>query len=140
MRSVFVGLERLSKPGDSRQGKTLGEGPLLERASSQKARRGLQPRRVSFFGKPALSPRQSAHGLCVLRRVMGAPARGDDSVVVASLMYKAVNKTAPSKGATRLAILVIRRPSDAGLQGRRHRGAHPEPQQRQRQMVSLSPK
>ena len=80
--------------------------------------------------KRALSPRQGAHGLCVLRRATGAPAGGDASAVVAILMYKAVNKAAPSKGATRVATLVIKRPSATPLQGRRQRGTHSEPLQR----------
>ena len=70
-------------------------------------------RGFSFPTKPALSPRQSAHGLCVLRRVTDAPKCGDDSVVVAILVYKAVNKAAPSKGAPRLATLVLRGASAA---------------------------
>ena len=82
-----------------------------------KAWRGLQPRGGSFLAKCALSPRQGAHGLCVLRRVTGAPACGDDSAVVAILVYKAVNKAAPRKGGPRLATLVIRRPSDAADEG-----------------------
>ena len=64
-----------------------------------------------FLAKRALSPRQSAHGLCVLRRVTDAPKRDDDSVVVAILVYKAVNEAAPSKGVARITTLVIRRPS-----------------------------
>ena len=55
---------------------------------------------------------------------MGAPAPGDGSAVIAILVYKAVNKAAPSKGVARVATLVIRRPSATPLQGRRHRGAH----------------
>ena len=47
-----------------------------------KAWRGLQPREGFFLAKGALSPRRSAHGLCVLRRVPDAPKRDDDSVVV----------------------------------------------------------
>ena len=88
----------------------LGEGPLLERVPSQRLGEASSLAGVSFLAKPALSPRQSAHGLCVLRRVTDAPKRDDDSVVVAILVYKAVNKAAPSKGGPRLATLVIRRP------------------------------
>ena len=54
-----------------------------------------------------------------------ASARSDGNVAVAILMYKAVNKAAPSKGAPRIATLVIRGPSAATLQGRRHRGSPP---------------
>ena len=79
--------------------------------------RGLRPREASFLSKLALPPRQSAHGLCTLRRVTDAPKRDDDSVVIAILVYKAVNKAAPSKGGPRLATLVIRRPSDAADEG-----------------------
>ena len=128
---------RLSKPGKPRRGFSLDERPLLERASRMlprtKPKGSTRPPASwgSFLAKPALPPRQSAHGLCVLRRVTGAATRGDDSAAVAILMYKAVNKAAPSKGAARIAALVIRRPSAAPLQGRRHRGAHHEPQQRQ---------
>ena len=133
--------EGLYKPGEPREGFSLARnlssrGHFRHRlrfcqGSSQKARQGLQPRGDSFLTKRALSLRQNAHGLCILRRVTGAPARGDDSAAVTTLVYKAVIKTAPSKGATRIAVSVIRRPSAAALQGRRHRGAHPEPQQRQ---------
>ena len=42
---------------------------------------------------------------------------GDDSVAVAVSVYKAVNKAAPSKGAPRLATLVIRGPSAAADEG-----------------------
>ena len=64
-----------------------------------------------------------------------APKRDDDSVVVAILVYKAVNKAAPSQGAARITTLVLRRPSAAPLRGRRHRGAHHEPPQRQRAIL-----
>ena len=46
---------------------------------------------------------------------------------VAILVYKAVNKEAPSKEEGRVATLVIRRPSATPRQERRHRGAHSEP-------------
>ena len=55
------------------------------------------PREASFLSKLALPPRQSAHGLCILRRVTDAPKHDDDSVVVAIPVYKGVNKAAPSK-------------------------------------------
>ena len=83
------------------------------------------PREASFLSKLALPPWQSAHGLCTLRRVTTALARGDSSATVVVLMYKGVNKAAPSKGAPRIATLVIREPSAATLQRRRHRGTHP---------------
>ena len=79
--------------------------------------RGLPPREGLFLHKPALSPRQNAHGLCASRRVTGTPARNDASTVVAILLYKVFNKAAPSKGGPRLATLVIRRPSDAADEG-----------------------
>ena len=44
------------------------------------------------------------------RRVSDAPKRDDDSVVVAILMYKAVNKAAPSKGAAGIVVSVLKRP------------------------------
>ena len=76
--------------------------------SSQKARRGLRPREDSFLTKRALSPRQSAHGLCA---VVGAATHDDASAVIAILVYKAVNKAAPSKRAANIAVSVLRRPS-----------------------------
>ena len=66
-----------------------------------------------FLPKPALSLRQSAHGLYAPCRVSDAPKRDDDSTVVAILVYKAVNKAAPCRGGPRRATLVIRGPSDA---------------------------
>ena len=108
---------RLSKPGDPRRGFFPRQGTSPREGTKPKARRGLQPRGVSFFRKPALSLRQSAHGLCVLRRVTGTPARGDASAVIDILVYKAVNKAASSKGGPRLAISVIKRPSDAADEG-----------------------
>ena len=93
---------RLSKPGEPREGFFPREGPLLERASRMlpsispriKPKGSARPPalRGSFPSKQALSPRQSAHGLCALRRVTGAPTRGDDSAAVAVLMYKAVKR------------------------------------------------
>ena len=128
---------RLSRPGEPREGWTSPREGIsdatCDSAKDQAERLGEASTIAgfSFLAKQALSPLQSAHGLCALRRVMGAPTRGDDSAAVATLVYKAVNKTAPSKGAARIAISVIRRPSAAALQGRHHRGAHPEPQRRQ---------
>ena len=51
------------------------------------------------------------------RRVPDMPKRDDASAVVAISVYKAVNKAAPSKGGSRLATLVIRRPSDPADKG-----------------------
>ena len=82
---------------------------------TERAWRGLQIRGDSFLAERAVSARQGAHGLCVLRRVTGARARGDASAVGAILVYKAVNKAAPSKGVARVATLVLRRPSAAPL-------------------------
>ena len=131
----FLLRTRLSKPGEPR------EGPLLERASRMpstilprtkpKGSARFPASRGSFPTKQALSPRQSAHGLCALCRVTGALTRGDASVTVAIFMYKAVNKATPSKEAARISALVIRRPPVSTLQGQRHRGAHHEPLQRQ---------
>ena len=95
-------------------------------------RRGTSPRegtkpKAWRLAKHALSPRQGAHGLCVFRRGTGAAAPDDASTVVAILVYKAVNKAALSKGAARIAVSALRRPSAAPLQGRHHRRAHIEP-------------
>ena len=60
-------------------------------------REGFQPSRGSFKRKQALSPRQSAHGLYVRRRVTHASARGDEDAAVGSLVIKEVNKAVPSK-------------------------------------------
>ena len=67
--------------------------------------------------RPALSPRQSAHGLCAPCGVSDAPKRDDASAPVAVLVYKAVNKAAPSKGTARLATLVLRGASAADDEG-----------------------
>ena len=111
MSSAILLRTRLSKPGE-------------------KARRGSQPRGIPSPRRKLCLRRQSAHGLCALRRVPGALTRGDASVTVAISMYKAVNKVTPSKGAAGISTLVIRGQPAAALQGRRHRGAHPEPLQR----------
>ena len=52
-----------------------------------------------------------------LRRVPDTPKRDDASDVVVVSVYKAVNKAAPSKGSSRIATLVIRRPSGADDEG-----------------------
>ena len=126
---------RLSKPGEPREGHLLlaeGFSSVRDHLSSRghlgchlqillrtKPKGSAMPlaSRSSFLSKPDLPPRQSAHGLCTLRRVTTVPARGDGSAAVAVLMYKGVNKTAPSKGAPRIATLVIREPSAVTLQG-----------------------
>ena len=128
---------RLSKPGEAphawrslAKDFSLGEGPLLERAPSQRLGKASSLAGVFFLAEPALSPRQSAHGLCVPRRVTDAPKRDDDSVVVAILVYKAVNKAAPRKGGPRLATLVIRRSSAAADEDNVTVGVTPELLQR----------
>ena len=88
------------------QAKRLGEASRLT---------GFLPAsRGSFPTKQALSPRQSAHGLCALRRATGALMRGEDSVAVATLVYKAVNKAAPS-GDGQGACLVPSNPGHGGM-------------------------
>ena len=88
---------RLSKPGEA-----LMPGEVSTRIPSRgdhaKGLARLRPREGFLLPKPALSPRQSAHGFCLYRRAADTPKRGDASAVVAILMYKAVNKAAPSKG------------------------------------------
>ena len=65
-----------------------------------------------------------------LPAVTGAPAHSDAGAVVAVLVYKAVNKAAPSKGGPRLATLVIRGPSDAADEGDVTKGHLKKPLQR----------
>ena len=113
---------RLSKPGEPRQGSgspslaspakdqalqawraSRGTSPRegIIDAASNSAKDQAEPRKApwphegSFHKKPSLPPRQSAHGLCV-------SARGDARAAVAVLVYKAVNKAAPSKGGSQL--------------------------------------
>ena len=127
----------MDKPGEAlhawrglAKGFSLGEGPLLERAPSQRLGEAS-----SLAGVPSspsvLCLLDRAHmGSVSFRRVTGAATQDDASAVVVVLVYKAVNKAAPSKGVARVATLVLRRPSAAPLQGRRHRGAHSKPLQR----------
>ena len=83
---------RLSKPGKPREGFSSARDLTKPKGSARTfASRG------SFSTKPALPPRQSAHGLCARCRVTRASARSDDNAAVAVPVYKAVNKAAPSK-------------------------------------------
>ena len=100
---TFLLRTRPSKPGET---PTPGGGldkDLLERGSRQGLGEASSLARDFPLAKGALSPRQSAHGLCALCRVTDAPKRGDGSAVFAILVYKAVNKAAPSEGGARLA-------------------------------------
>ena len=55
------------------------------------------PSRDPLVRPKALSPRQSAHGLCAHRRVTRVTARGDARAAVASFVLKVVNKAATSQ-------------------------------------------
>ena len=81
MSSVILLRTRLSKPGE-------------------KARRGFQPRGLGehscFAG---FLPHEASSVSATERTWALRPPSGDDSVVVAIPIYKAVNKATPSKGA-----------------------------------------
>ena len=89
---------RLSKPGEapmtgeaSPRSFPLARDLLFERVLKTKAWRGLQPREDSFLAKPALSPRQSAHGLCTLRRVPGTDPRYMTLAASSKLMISSIS-------------------------------------------------
>ena len=97
---------RLSKPGEPREGflfaRDLPSRGHLRCSARIKPKGSARPpassrfipaSRGSFPSKQALSSRQSAHGLCALRRVTGAPELHDDSAAVAILVYKADRKS-----------------------------------------------
>ena len=76
---------------------------------------GEKARRSSRLAR--FLPREGSSVSATERTWALRPPQGDDSVVVAVSMYKAVNKATPSKGAAGVSSLVIRRQPAATLQG-----------------------
>ena len=114
----------LSKPGESLRACrgldkdfSLGEESLLERASRQRSGEASSLTKGSF--PPQASSVSATERTWDLRfpQSHGRASTLDASAVVTILVYKAVNKAAPSKGGPRLATLVIRGPSDAADEG-----------------------